>query len=201
MSVNNSPPILIHPTQDKAQMASYINENFRKIADGLNPFQMSDGANNIINIGKDSVGNYTLKVSQPGFNAFDAADSNLIFNSSQNIFKIVDKVTRVTATYSISGTASEWKSFNVMSPDVYQHNLGYIPVVIAFIEVSAGQRVLMPYTFSSTPTTSQFVTTQVSVNATDTYLYFTDLTRVYGAYSATGGGHNVTCFLMQETAN
>lgn len=58
MGINNSPPIQLHPYLDKNQTTAFINENFRKLSDGFNPLQISDGTSNRVTIGKYGTSQY-----------------------------------------------------------------------------------------------------------------------------------------------
>lgn len=83
---------------------------------------VSSNGNNInILIGPDANGNQVLKVAQPGYDADSAADENLIFNSSNNIFKIVS-----TGTVDLEATSPGSDTATVT------HGLNKQPLVIAF---------------------------------------------------------------------
>lgn len=60
MAVNNDPPIQLHPSLPRDLMTSYINENFRKLSDGFNPLQISDGNTNRLIIGRYTQGQYGI---------------------------------------------------------------------------------------------------------------------------------------------
>jgi hypothetical protein len=81
-------------------------------------------------IGSGANGFEGIKVSKTGIDVYTAANTDLIFNSEQNIFKITSTN---TTTITVTGAATG----NVSSP-LITHNLGYIPVIIAFVTVPPG---------------------------------------------------------------
>lgn len=90
-------------------------------------------------LAKQSDGRYGMKVAPPGINVLEASDSQLIFNSNQNVFKIVEKLSNDFGFISSAGASTQ---------DVrITHNLGYIPAYLAF----ATNTVINPYI--STPST------------------------------------------------
>lgn len=89
MAVNTSPPVQLQNGTDQSQKDAFINENFRALVDSLNPFQISDGNTNILSIGQDSTGKYSMKVAKTGFDAYNATDDQLVFNSNQNNLKVL----------------------------------------------------------------------------------------------------------------
>ena len=60
MGINNNPPVQLHPDLDKQQSTAFINENFRKLSDGFNPLQISDGTNERVTIGKYATSQYGI---------------------------------------------------------------------------------------------------------------------------------------------
>ena len=128
MAANTDVPVQLQPNSNDSDKTALINENFRKLSDSLNPFQLSDGTTNRLLLGKDSDGDYVLKIADEGYDAYDADDANLTFNSSQNTFKIV-------ATGNIpftipSGTPSTFVTNRTYS---VSHSLGYPPMVLGAI--------------------------------------------------------------------
>lgn len=79
----------------------------------------NDGNWNVGLFGFDSAGNMVVKVAKPGFNADTASDANLIFNSSQNVLKVVG-----------SGTAQLTAVLGTSVATSASHSLGYIPAAI-----------------------------------------------------------------------
>lgn len=84
----------------------------------------------------NSLGKPILKVAKEGYDATTATNDQLIFNSDQNVFKIVTNST-TSLTTSTGGATDR----------VVAHNLGYVPVMLAYMEFPgvAGSRVNLPY--------------------------------------------------------
>lgn len=125
---------------------------------------------------------FLVKISKPGFDVLTATDDELIFNSNQNIFKIVD-----------TGTISVTKSSAQLASEVsVSHGLGYIPAYLGYV-FSTGY-FLTPLVIFDIPTSGRV-----------TYDMFTDANNVYARIVAqnTGAIESATFkyFLMQETAN
>lgn len=76
----------------------------------------------------DEDGNPVFKVSEEGQDATTAADSDLIFNSAQNVFKIV---TSGTVTQTLSNAAN-LVSAGKQSVTI-AHNLGYVPAFLIYV--------------------------------------------------------------------
>lgn len=84
---------------------------------------------------------YGLKVSKPGFDATTATDSELVFNSNQNVFKIVRVV-----EFSYTMTAADLVANYVML--TIPHGLDTIPQVTAsFTSQLDGSIRLLPFLF------------------------------------------------------
>lgn len=62
-----------------------------------------DGQHNIAILGYDDKGKVAVKVAKPGFDANTADDKDLIFNSNQNVFKIIERGTSSIPQFSING--------------------------------------------------------------------------------------------------
>jgi hypothetical protein len=96
-----------------------------------------DNANSRIVEGKLPDGNYGLWVSKPGFNADDkdaAIQDNLIFNSNNDIFRIV-----LSGTASINIPAYPWSTNPIEQDSIsIPHNLGYTPVPLVYVSDPAG---------------------------------------------------------------
>lgn len=91
-----------------------------------------DNTNSRIVEGKLPDGTYGLWVSKPGFNAEDkdaAINDNLIFNSNNDIFRIV-----LSGTAQLAIPAHPWSSTMVVSDNLsIPHNLGYTPVPLIYV--------------------------------------------------------------------
>lgn len=160
---------------------------------GLNVPDASGNA--VLFAGKDSTGATVVKVAKPGFDARTASAANLIFNSTQNIFKIV-KIG--TLNIDIPGTLAS----NTTSSISVAHGLNYIPAFMGFIisQTYLGNAYIQtPYTvtFNIVSGVPQPLTFYLSVDATDIYA------NIYN-----GGGVGVSAvgttifkyYILQETA-
>ena len=204
MAVNTNPPVQLHPDLDRNQSTAFINENFRKLSDSLSPFQISDGSNNILNIGKDSTGAYSMKVAKPGYDAFNASDANLIFNSNQNVLKVVTTGSVVLPTYTVTSGAG-WAVSSVAIPPnaVVAHNIGGAPMVFAFMQVTGpgGATLLaLPSTDSGLVGTAYYSThTYFAINGT--YMEIGQSTITNGNVGTmTAGGQTIVYWILQESA-
>lgn len=119
----------VTPMMDSNRMAAVISSNFRQL-ENLNRVQIfkdETGVNRII-LGRLPDGSYGMKVSQEGVDVTEATDAELILDTSNNLFKIVDTgeltVTKAVNSESAVGSVS--------------HDLGYAPLVIAFVVPFAG---------------------------------------------------------------
>lgn len=154
-------------------------------------FKDDDGIRRVL-LGKGASGFYGLKVSKPGQDVYTAADNQMIFNSNQDIFKIVSSN---TVAITASGASN-----NVTT---IAHGLSYIPVIIAFLNAGlAGGAVRTPlptWTTLSRDDVNHVVKfgtwINAEVDATNVYIDFVNST------ASTIGPLNVTYYLLQETAN
>lgn len=127
---------------------------------------------------------YGLKVSPEGQDVYDATDDQLIFNSDQNVFKIVDKIT-IVPTIPGAGT---------VTTTTQAHGLSYIPALVGYIIVS-GAYYQLPFV-SVLPATGVVVTSlQLSADATNVIVTWTSPAAWVGA------APTLSIYLLQETAN
>lgn len=98
----------------------------------------------VADFGLQGDGTIGLKVAQPGIDVTTATNAQLIFNSSQDVFKIVMSGTISLNTVSVSDAGAGLYNSNSVTTTV-AHNLGYAPVVIGYINVVT-QYIAMPYT-------------------------------------------------------
>lgn len=192
MAVNKNPPIILDPSMDDGHRLTFINQNFHSLADSLDPFTLSDGSNDRLLIGKDSVGNYVVKVSQAGFDAFDATDAQLVFNSSQDIFKIVGTG---STTFDITGTTQ-----NIS----IAHGLSFTPIVFATVDAS-----FSGVSQGLTPAPSLVLATNSSVGGNYIISAFcqirgSDATNIkffVGVLTGIRYNGTINYYILQETAN
>lgn len=132
---------------------------------------------------------FGLKVAQDGEDVLTADDANLIFNSQQNTFKIAQ-----SGTIDVTGTLNQGTFATV------NHNLGYVPMVIASAHspnFPGTNAAMLPYI--ETPYSSTYYVVAQIANTTSTYVSF----GVYLGTSPSGhaGTWTIKYYLLQETAN
>lgn len=97
-----------------------------------------DTANARIVEGKLPDGSYGMWVSKPGFDATDvgaATNGELVFNSNQDIFKIIK--TGFTAPLTVSGVGGAGPDFGLVGFEILvPHNLGFNPLVFVTLASS-----------------------------------------------------------------
>ena len=166
---------------------------------------VNDGANNVISIGRVTGGTYGMKVAKPGYDADTAADTQLIFNSSQNVFKIVQSDTTTVSLPSLSNAAVGVK--NITSRSTIAHNLGYVPIVIGFRYGGSSTYQPLPYetNMAAVLGTTVGYTRRIDIFSDSVNIYFDATTTCYNwaatANSAPADTDTVTYYLLQETAN
>lgn len=141
----------------------------------------NNGTNNVGLFGFDDTGTMVVKVAKPGYDANSATDDQLIFNSAQNVFKIVQKGTAIVPT-----TGGKLTSLKIY------HNLGYVPMVLGYVFGSAKFMQIPAHSFNADGTIAK----SVSVGANSSYIEF-DVATTYVAPVDT----HVTYYLLQETTD
>lgn len=141
-------------------------------------------------LGKGANNFYGLRVSKTGFDVYDTADTNLAFNSNQNVFKIVQILTS-----SITAPA------NVNNITTIPHGLTYTPAVIGFLEagIASNTRTPLPtWTGLSRDDTNHVINfrTWINLEANQTNVYI----NFFNSTAASIGPLNVTIYLLQESA-
>jgi hypothetical protein len=148
----------------------------------------------------DSTGKPVLKVAKDGKDATTDADADMVFNSAQNVLKVVGSGTVTTPAFAVNGTAGQWNASNPSQPTIVEHKLGFTPAVIAYTDFGAGQYGLMPATLTQIVSATAITFEFLSATADSNFLYITDLVRSNGAVSTTAGNKAVKYYLLQETA-
>lgn len=160
-----------------------------------------DGANNLALFGKDDAGEVVVKVAKPGFDANNAAPENLIFNSSQNVFKIVEKIPVAFNISSGSGGATSTFSYN--------HNLGYEPLIFAAASMTGSGGLsgvtglfVLPYLLPAISSATGVgpwgtIAASLSVNRVTTSQVFFN----YFLMPSSGLSGIITMYVLQESAN
>lgn len=198
MAVNSNPPIDLDPSMDEGHKLTFINQNFHSLADSLNPYRLSDGSNDRLLIGKDSTGSYVVKVSKAGFNAFDTADANLVFNSGQNVFKIVSSGTLTIPGFTVTSGGAGVYAQNSSAIST-AHGLGIIPMVTAVLNISPNFYPL-PYVSATPGGGATALWLQIYCWSDSTTLHFGQSAMSVGLTVAIPAAP-IKYYLLQETAN
>lgn len=142
---------------------------------------------------------FGLKVAEDGVDVLTASDDGLIFNSEQNVFKIV---VSSTAAQSVPSLAQD-----VTDTLTVPHNLGYIPAVIVFLNgtgstyLTANRYYPLPQSVSVKVGATYYPGIIYNFNVDSTNIYFT-VTNSSAATPITDiGTANWKYYLLQETAN
>lgn len=207
----------INPSSDARSQIAQTNANFAKldndtitkvykgptgkdaVIEGQLPNNLGSGIlmndlNGVPNIymATDQNGQPILKVAKAGQDATTASGSGLIFNSSQNIFKIAatgDITISVTAP--ASGTSQQFAGF-------YTHNRGTPPIALAFWESAFNTREMLPiYMQGFNSSLNAFTTvTQLRLITTPTDLQIT----VIATSNTFSADYKFHWYILEETA-
>lgn len=140
---------LIPGSASQAQQTVLLNTNLQKLQNEsvTKIYKDKNGVNNIL-IGIDSSGSSRIIVAEDGVDVLTATDDQLIFNSRQNILKIVKEV---DLTLTISHVAGAAGNPNVTQQAVIAHGLSFIP--------TPSSNIVIPTYFSglfdTSPTTNE----------------------------------------------
>lgn len=167
------------------------NESLNKV------YKDASGTQRILISGEEGV----IKISEEGVDVADASDDELNFNSDQNVFKIVQSGTTTIEGVTFPTTAAGNVDIATANPTVIDHNLGYVPVVLAFIDSGSGYLPLpyKGYVFNNGGT-GGFIFFETTVHVTSTQL---QINRYAWGGDTTGssvGESTVKYYLLQETA-
>lgn len=189
-----------HKTIGTSYKAAGNQESSRIIFDKNAVVGLHDAENKDIFIGYDPniSTRPVVRIAKDGFDAIDATDDQLIFNSEQNVFKIVKTgdIIIPDVTSNKAGT-SQYGFFN--STNSLPHDLGFIPAVVAFISNGASFQML-PVTRPDGVAVNAFamLTWRITVDATNIYA-ISECLAFNESNTHTGG--TVKYYLLQETAN
>lgn len=175
------------------------------ISDSSNQrIRVNDGTIDRVVMGNINNGQWGLKVSQPGIDATTATDDQLIFNSQQNILKIVASG---IATIGLPATLVT----NTSAVAIVPHNLGGIPVAqgystgngtLGLDDLVANQYGVLPLIiplYSAGTPIAGFFRLRIYTDAVNLYASFDNRT----AFDLTGVGGKtigVKYYIFQETA-
>jgi hypothetical protein len=184
-------------SKDSLERNLGIISDFMREQDGKNVVQVfkDDTGTRRVLLGRGKNGFYGLKVSQPGVDVYDAEDNQLVFNSQQNVFKIVASDTTTIGSDGSTVTTRE-----------IEHGLTFTPIPLAFLNdvtiTDVGANLSLPFpTFENLniDTVNDVIQdrSRLFVSANATKLFITLL-------NATGSpiaDLDVKYYLLQETAN
>lgn len=148
------------------------------------------------------VDDFSMKVSKPTKEVIGADDDDLIFNSNQNVFKIVKAgVETVTTPTPLVANTTYSKT--------YSHGLGYVPAFLGYVTLPASTNVVTGYSGTNIMTTPYSL--QISVGTQDrpvVALIRADINNLYFEvinYQSTGitdanGNWVFRYYLLQESA-
>lgn len=158
-------------------------------------------------LSRDINGHASLKVAKEGYDASNASNDQLVFNSDQNIFKIVDSGTATIPGFTIGiSDTSGTSSVDVM------HNLGFPPAFLAYATDQAGNLSQLPIWYGEVYT-FLFAGT-VAINTPDGRIYGVSKSDRVTFYSTLTNGDvgildpsfqtmpakDIKYYLLQETA-
>lgn len=185
---------------DQSQLLAIINRNFGELDNETftRVYNDRNGVPSIV-MGILPDGTTGLKVAKPGNNVLTTNNAGLVFNSAQNIFKIVTSGTSTQAVASLAQDAT-----NTLT---VAHNLGYIPSAIVYLN-GTGSTYLAANRYYVPP-----VTIPIKIGSTYypgiIYSYYVDATNIYFTVENRSalspitdiGTANWKYYLLQETAN
>lgn len=178
-----------------------------KQADGSNSLKFFDASNvGLAQFGKFSDGSTALKVAKAGIEVGTATNDQLIFNSSQDVFKIV------ASNESTLTPPASWGS-GVAITNTISHNLGFPPAFQAYVTIpnigagfpQEGKLINVPafITLTNSPTVrGSLIYIQVLAYSDTSNLYLS----VINTTDSTLSGYNLLPFIckyyiLQETAS
>src|SRR5688572_1485003 len=227
-NLDSAGPVSTSLRYDSSQVSGMLGDSYRMrnvLFDGKNgrtsyfnnqdPFllegELFDGARGIrfqnpsgkglAQFGVFSNGRVALKVAKDGFDAGTADDVDLVFNSENNLFKIVDS--KVVVVPGITTVADGTNTYSGGQTTAYPHELGFAPLVIAFVESSGGYT-LMPYSevVSANDANGGIISNIYRITTTKESVLIFRYAVSYspGILGQTLSPVNVKYFLLQETA-
>ena len=161
-------------------------------------FDDQDNNNIFIGYSPDVSPRPIIKVAKDGFSVEDG-DENLIFNSEQNVFKIVKSGTFTSTTApSTSNPGAGQFAANQFTLGTIPHGLSYIPSVIAYVGTGTGYQLMPSMSYAAAGTNAGWYTFNVEVDATNIYFYLQ--TMRYGTATSFSAGFPFRYYLLQESA-
>lgn len=140
-------------------------------------------------------------VTKPGIDVTTAKnDSDFIFNSNQDVFKIVSTGTVNSPAINLASPGAG----NFASTTEYttiEHNLGYIPASFGYLNVASTTWVLLPYSQSSGAGTGcNWWTVALQADSTTLYIQF-GVTVFATSFVLAEGAFQINYYLLQESVS
>lgn len=136
-----------------------------------------------------------VRIAKDGYDQSTATNDQLIFNSDQNVFKIIEK-NSTSITHPINTT---------LNLTYIDHSYGITPIVWAFFDTGAGSTYdQIPYTITSQSGANAGLTNSaLTVTSTSNQIIFNLITPSFAGNTSysTAYSYNITYYLLQETAN
>lgn len=156
-----------------------------------------------IRIGKRPDGSYGGDFAKAGKSVLSGSAADLAFSTAFDSFKVVQKGTLVTSNYSITGTTGEWARSGNEFVDGVAHGLDFTPAFIAYVQFVGDSTEYqgLPQAITEIPSSSSYISEEIAPGTDDTYFFVKDQAYSFGSVSATGGGYQITYYLLQETAD
>lgn len=127
-------PIQLTPDMDMGTLVNAVNNNFRQVEaeNRTKVIKDEEGIDRVI-MGRLPDSTYGIKVSKPGIGVLTADDNDLIFSSSNNLFKIVDSGSIPMEMPTVPAGQ------NRLVTAIVEHDLGYSPLTIAWLSYTNPQ--------------------------------------------------------------
>lgn len=192
-------------TNDPAQIINAVNQNIAQLQanESTQIFKDDTGTRRVL-LGKGANDFYGLKVSQSGVDVTTATNSQLVFNSGNNIFKIVSSGTMTLPQASLSQTGTDQWNSGSSSVSV-NHGLSYVPTVVAFA-LSSGLYYPLNYTSHGVGSFNNPSWDTISIRSDATTIGASLSMLMYsgtlaGSFTFTNGPYTIKYYILQETAN
>lgn len=147
---------------------------------------------------------FRMKISEEGKDVFTADDDEIIFDSDNKLFKIVGRDDGSAVAPGVTTVADGTNTFSGFAQNDYPHGLDFAPLVIAWVERSPGEYVLMPYSevvSANAPQGGlQSSIFRISANETNVSIFSYLVTYSPGIGATTTTDTNVIYYLLAETA-
>lgn len=139
----NPKPNSVDEIQQRMAHGTTQNQNSQEVAldDGLKfkerqILAVQDGFEKAIFGFYGDAGKFGLKVAQDGVNVTEATNDQLVFNSEQNTFKIIDSGSTSLDSTNVSNNSSGTRTASI---DITSLGLSMAPVVVAYAQFGSGQ--------------------------------------------------------------